>query len=384
MVDPQRRQPGTGEPITVWGAELLVVDLPLIRPFTTSFGTTRTRQTLLVRLYTQDGLVGYGEAAALNDPFYRPETTGTCLHILRDYAVPLVLGKTVRSPAELATLLAPIRGHGFAKAGLECAFWHIAAQRDGRSLSALLGGTRSEIEVGESIGMHPTVEETCEEIATRLAEGYRRIKLKIAPGWDVHLVEAVRARFGDIVLMVDANAGYTLADTQHLKRLDAYDLLMIEQPLAFDDIVDHARLQQELATPICLDESISTPEDARRALDIGACRIINVKPGRVGGLCASLAIHHLCRERSVPLWVGGMLESGIGRAFNLAVASLPGFTLPADMSPAHVFYAEDLIEPTYEVSAQGTIAVPQEPGLGFAVCDDRIARYTAYRWSARE
>ncbi len=369
------------EPITVRRVDLLVVDLPLITTFTTSFGTTRTRQTLLVRISTTDGLVGYGEAAALNDPFYRSETTGTCLHILRDYAVPMILGKPLAEAWEVAGMLAPIRGHTFAKAGLECAVWDVFAQRSGRSLSDLFGGTRTHIEVGESIGIHPTMEETLEEVALRLAEGYRRIKLKIAPGRDAATVEAVRERFGDIVLMVDANASYTLDDLPRLKRLDAYDLLMIEQPLAFDDIVDHARLQRELRTPICLDESISSPEDARRALDIGACRILNVKPGRVGGPAASLAIHDLCRQRDVPLWVGGMLESGIGRAFNIAIASLPGFSLPADMSPSSVFYAEDLVDPTYTISADGLIAVPPTPGLGYPVHEDRIARYTSSSWS---
>ena len=358
-------------------ASVYEVAMPLLKTFVTGFGDTSSRHTVLIHVVDDEGFEGWGEAPALDHPFYLPETTSTTYSIVVEYALALSLQATSCDPHDVARAMSPIRGNTFARAGVEAAYWALASARSDRPISALLGGTADRIAVGESLSIASSLEETLEEVALRLSEGYRRIKLKIRPGWDVHVVHAVRERFGDdILLQVDANAAYTLDDADVFRTLDDYGLLCVEQPLGYDDFEGSQALQRQLKTPICLDEAIRSPRDARRALDMDACRNINVKPGRVGGLVASLEIHQLCVERGVPMWCGGMLESGIGRSANLALCSLPGFTQPADMSPAAVLYAEDLVDPTYVVDAEGYIEVPRASGLGFNVVASRIKNRT--------
>jgi o-succinylbenzoate synthase len=358
-------------------AEVLQVELPLVRPFVTGFGTTDVRQTVLVHLQAEDGLHGWGEAPALDQPFYLPETTTSTYFAASEFALPLALAASDPEPARVAAAMSRIRGNTFARAGVEQAFWSLQAAAHGTTMRALLGGERDRVAVGESLSIADTVDETLEEVALRLSEGYQRIKLKIRPGWDVEPVAEVRRAFGrDVMLQVDANAAYSLDDTDRLRRLDEYDLACIEQPLAWDALLEHAELQRSISTPICLDETLRSVDDVRRALDIDACRSVNLKPGRVGGLTASLQIAELCQSRGVSLWCGGMMESGIGRAGNLALCSLAAFTEPADMSPASVLFAWDLVDPTFEVAPDGTIAVPDAPGLGFAVRLDRVADQT--------
>jgi O-succinylbenzoate synthase len=384
--------PSIGAPVT--RAEVLEVSLPLMEPFVTGFGSTDTRRTVLVHLRDADGAEGWGEAAALDHPFYLPDTTSGSLALICEWALPIGL-KAGPDPLAVAQAMSTIRGNTFARAGVESAFWCLEAARDGVSLATLfcrkVGGgaasaeavVRRAVPVGESIGIHPTVASTLAEVDRRLGEGYQRVKLKVKPGWDVEVVAAVRQFIGpEVMLQVDANASYsaTADDMRRLEELDGFGLSCIEQPLGWDDLLGHVELQRRLSTPICLDESLRSADDVRRALLLGACRNVNLKPGRVGGVAASIAIHDLCVAKQVPLWCGGMLESGIGRAVNLALCSLPGFTDPADMSPASVLYAFDLVEPTYEVSADGTIEVPTAPGLGFDVARDRVADLTLRRY----
>ncbi|MGH7903209.1 MAG: o-succinylbenzoate synthase [Candidatus Dormibacteraceae bacterium] len=366
------RLPAEAEPFPVTRAEIWEVSLPLREPFVTGFGQTSTRRTVLLRLEDAEGHAGWGEGAALDHPFYLPETASSTYSVLVEHALPLVLEARPRSLEGVAAALAPIRGNNFAKMAVEAAYLALQAARAGVSLAHLLGGTASRIPVGESIGIKASLTETLEEVGLRLFEGYRRIKLKIRPGWDAEVVRAVRRRFGDIPLQVDANASYRLDDAARLNALDGFGLLCIEQPLGYDDIDGHAVLQRRLATPICLDESLRSVEQTRRALDIGACRNVNLKPGRVGGIVASLTIHDECRARSVPLWCGGMLESGIGRAPNIALCSLPGFVQPADMSPASVLYRDDVLDGGYEVDSEGFITVSHAPGLGYRVDDEKV------------
>ncbi len=357
--------------------ELRDLTLPLLRSFETSFGRTESKRFLLVRV-SADGLHGYGECVADPDPYYLPETLGTVHHILRDFLVPLLLGLDVTHPRELGPALARVRGHEMAKACLEMAVWDVWARRAGLPLHALLGGRPGRVQAGVSIGLQASPEALVERVAVEAAAGYRRVKIKIKPGHDLELVRAVRARFPDLPLMVDANSAYTLDDVALLRLLDDYGLTMIEQPLAWDDVVDHARLQRELRTDVCLDESIRSRDDARRALDLHACRVINVKVGRIGGFQSLLELHALCLARGVPLWCGGMLESGIGRLANVHLQTLPGFTLPGDTSASSRYFAEDLIDPPVEVTPDGTIAVPDGPGLGHAIVWPRVLRATTF------
>lgn len=355
---------------------LYKVAIPMITSFTTGFGTITERPTVIVQAETHDGIMGWGESAALPFPFYKPETTDICMLVLKDYITPLVLNKEFAGPGELVDLLRPIKGNNFSKTGIETAIWMIVSTIENKPLSKLLGGTQSKIAVGESIGIKNTIDETLDEVKLRLSQGFRRIKIKIKPGWDVKLVEAIRNKLGDIDLMVDANSSYTLNELPTLKKLDNFNLTMIEQPLAYDDIIDHATLQKQISTPVCLDESIHSAEDARRAIEIGACRIINIKPGRVGGLLESKNIHDLCKKNNIGVWCGGMLETGIGRAFNIAVASLPNYIYPADMSPVNFFYSDDLVKDSFIVNKEGYIAVPDTPGLGFEIDFEKIKKYT--------
>ncbi|HIC95680.1 TPA: o-succinylbenzoate synthase [Candidatus Bipolaricaulota bacterium] len=355
-------------------AEMRLIELKLARLFETSFGREETRRAIIVSLYG-DGAVGWGECVASSGPWYSYETVETAWHVLEDFLIPRVLGEELEAKA-VWQRLSPIRGHNMAKAAVEMAAWDLEAKLKGVPLARLLGGTKERVESGVSIGIKRSIPELLEEIESRLEEGYPRIKLKIKPGWDLKVLKAVRERFPKIKLQVDANAAYRLEDLPLLKELDRFDLLMIEQPLGYDDLVDHARLQGELETPICLDESVSSVNLAISALELGSCRIINIKPGRVGGFLPSRAIHDKCRERAVPVWCGGMLETGIGRAHNLALASLPGFTLPNDISASRRYWEQDLVEPEFSLNEDGTISVPIRPGIGVEVLRDRLEEAT--------
>ncbi len=355
--------------------ELRHIQLPLVHPFETSFGQETVRDIIIVKVWAE-GLVGYGESASSAEPFYNYETTETCWHIQRDFLVPWVLEQDISAPSELVELFAPVRGHNIAKTGLEQAWWDLWAKAEGQAISRMLGGTKEKIESGVSIGIQANVENLLERIGFFLKQGYRRIKIKIKPGWDIGVVERVRQVFPEVPLMVDANSAYTLGDVDLFKALDNYDLMMIEQPLGYDDIFDHAKLQSQIETPICLDESITTPEHARWAIELGSCRIINIKPGRVGGLYQARRIHDICQQHDVPVWCGGLLESGIGRAHNVAICALPNFRLPADLSASSRYYTRDIVLPPWELNADGTITVPTKPGIGVDVDEDLLEKVT--------
>jgi O-succinylbenzoate synthase len=363
--------------------ELHHLDMPLAHAFETSFSREFTRPCILVAVYA-DGLTGWGECTAHVGPWYSSETIETAWHMLRDFLIPAVLGQEVESPADVVTRFERVRGHPMARAGLENAIWDLLAQAQGVSLAGMVGGQRDRVPVGVSVGIEPTLDAQLDRVAGHVAEGYGRVKLKIKPGWDVDVVRAVRERWPDLALQVDANSAYTLADALVFRELDQFDLLLIEQPLHHDDIVDHARLQAQLRTPLCLDESIHSPEHARWALDINACRIINIKVGRVGGLTAARQIHDLCADRDVPVWCGGMLETNVGRATNVALATLPNFTLPGDISASARYYREDIAEPNFVLNDDSTLSVPTGPGLGVRVIVERLdavrLRHYVSRW----
>jgi o-succinylbenzoate synthase len=331
-------------------------------------------QHILVRVHGA-GEVGWGECASPIDPYYCEETTETCWHILKDFIAPNVVGREWANVDELIALYDKVRRNNFAKAGLEMACWDLLAKVQGKPLHALLGGTRREIESGVSLGIEQDIDRLYAIIDQYLDEGYRRVKLKIGPGKDVGVISKVRERYPDLPLMADANSAYRLSDLPTLQQLDAFNLMMIEQPLANDDIIDHASLQRELATPICLDECIHSVEDVRKALELGSGRIINIKVSRLGGLQEAKKVHDYCYARDVPVWCGGMHEFGIGRAANVAINSLPGFTLPGDISGSDKYYAEDIVNPAI-LATEGAIPVPDAPGLGYAIDEERIRRYT--------
>ena len=370
--------PETRAAIKVDGIELRLIRLPLLEPFETSFGKIDSRLIFLVCLQA-DGLKGWGEVVASEEPRYSYETVRTAFHVIRDFFAPALLTEPINDLDDLARRLSPFRGHNMAKAGLELAYMDLLAQMNHQSLSALIGGELDRVAVGVSLGIQPTLSKLLQRVDRYLSLGYQRIKLKIKPGWDLDVVDEVRRRHPDILLSVDANSAYTLDDQDHLKQLDDFDLLMIEQPLQNDDLVDHAKLQSVMKTRLCLDESIISERHARLALDLESCRIINIKVGRVGGYSQVLGIHNLCVSRKVPVWCGGMLESGIGRAHNIAIASLKGFTLPGDISASSRYFERDIISPGVAVAADGTVAVPGGPGLGFEVDLSFIERLTETR-----
>jgi O-succinylbenzoate synthase len=357
------------------------IELPFVHPFETSFGREFTRPTILVAVQA-DGLTGWGECVAQAGPWYSYETIETAWHVLRDILAPMVLGQEFASPQAVAATFRPVRGHPMARAALENAVWDLFAQARGVSLAHLLADAsgialgavaRHHVPVGVSVGIEPTLDELLARVERYVADGYGRVKLKIKPGWDVAVVRAVRQRWPDLPLQVDANSAYTLADAAVLAELDQFNLLLIEQPLHHDDIVDHAVLQKQLRTPICLDESIHSPEHARWALDIQAGRVINIKVGRVGGFTAALAVHDLCAARGIPVWCGGMLETNVGRAGNVALASLPNFTLPGDISASARYFHQDVAEPNFTLNVDSTISVPAATGLGVHVLPERLA-----------
>lgn len=351
------------------------IGMRLKSPFETSFGVTQARRILLVEVVA-GGVSGWGEVTTGETPSYNPETTDTAWHVISDFIAPALVDTEVEHAAAVGPRLAGIRGHEMAKAGVENALWDCEAQLRGIPLSKLIGGALEVIACGVSLGIRENPPALVRRVEQELRGGYQRIKLKIKPGKDVDFVAAVRRDFPKIMLSVDANSAYRLQDADHLKELDKFNLLMIEQPLNWDDIHAHAKLQPQLQTAICLDECINNARHALSAIELGACRIINIKLGRVGGHSEAKRVHDVCRERKVPVWCGGMLESGIGRAHNIAMSTLPGFTLPGDVSASQRYWDDDIIEPEVEVSPQGTIRVPQSPGLGFGVRRDLIDRLT--------
>jgi O-succinylbenzoate synthase len=361
--------------VTIEKIELFLCRLPLVHFFETSFGRTYDRTFVLIRVEAA-GIEGWGECVAEANPYYSAETTETVWHIIAGFIAPLVIGHRFDHPRDIYPHLKRIRGHNMAKAGVEMAIWDLYARSVNQPLSKVLGGTRDRIASGVSIGIQDSLDQLIGKIEKELAAGYQRIKIKIKPGWDLDAVERVRKTLGNIPLQVDANAAYTLADAAMLAKLDPFDLLLIEQPLDYDDVMDHAVLQRQITTPVCLDESIHTVRIARDAIDAKACKIINIKPGRVGGHQASIELHDLCAAHDIPVWHGGMLESGIGRAHNIHLASLPNFRLPGDIAASKRYYQPDLIEPEIDIAKDGTIEVPTGPGIGVNIVRERIDKAT--------
>ena len=355
--------------------ELFHIKIPLVAPFETSFGVTTDRESIIARV-TADGVTGWGECVADADPGYAYETVQTAWHIITDFLIPSIFAKPIDDPRHTPQRFAGVRGHQMAKATLESALWDIAAQQAGKSLHDYIGGVRDRVVVGVSIGIQPTTEKLVERVLGFREVGYTRIKIKIKPGRDLQDARAVRAAIPGVPLMVDANSAYTLADADLFKHMEDLNLLMIEQPLAYDDIYEHSKLQRLLQTPICLDESIHSAADARFAIELGACKIINIKQGRVGGLTNAIAVHDMCAANGIPVWCGGMLETGIGRALNVALATLPNFTLPGDLSASNRYYNPDLIDPPFNFNSDGTLSVPTVPGLGVHVVMDRLEHVT--------
>lgn len=346
--------------------ELRHIKMVLVHPFVTSMGVEYDEEHIIVRV-DADGVTGWGESVAEGSPFYSYETVQTAWHILKDFIIPTVIGKDFNSVDEVIACYSKVRGHMMAKAGLEAAVWDAFAKSQNISLSKMLGGTRDKIDVGVSIGIQDSVSELLNKVEGYLEEGYKRIKIKISPGYDLQFVEALREHYPQLLLQVDANSAYTLEDIDIFRKMDDYNLSLIEQPLGYDDIYDHSKLQKELKTPICLDESIHSIGDARAGIELDSCRIINIKPGRVGGYTESKLIHNYCASKNIPVWHGGMLESGIGRAGNIALASLPNFILPGDISASKRYYKQDIVEPEFVVNSDGTMNVPTGAGIGVEV-----------------
>lgn len=346
--------------------ELRHIKMELVSPFVTSMGTEYDEEHIIVRV-DAEGVTGWGESVAEGTPFYSYETVQTAWHILNDFLIPAVLGKDLHSVEEAISAYQGVRGHRMAKAGLEAALWDAFAKTQQKSLSKLLGGIRDRIEVGVSIGIQESTGKLLEKVEGYLDEGYQRVKIKIAPGLDLQFIEALRKAYPSLRLQVDANSAYSLDQADILKQMDAYGLLLIEQPLGYDDIFEHSLLQKQLKTDLCLDESIHSLADTRAAHALESCRIINIKPGRVGGFTESKLIHDYCSSKQIPVWHGGMLESGIGRAGNIALASLPNFILPGDISASNRYYKRDIVEPEFVVNKDGTMEVPTQPGIGVTV-----------------
>jgi O-succinylbenzoate synthase len=365
--------------IKIRAVELIEINLPLVHFFETSFGRTYERRIILVRVEDADGAEGWGEVTAGESPGYSDEWTDSAWVTIETILAPSVIGREFGSAADVWDSMVWARGHRMAKSAIETACWDLEAKKLGVPLWRHLGGVNQTIECGVSIGIQDSVEQLLDKIRVELEAGYKRIKIKISPRWDYDVIKAVRKEFGDIRLMGDANSAYSLADIDKLRSLDEFDLMMLEQPLGYDDIVDHAKLQREIKTPICLDEPIKSPDDARKAIELGSGKIINLKNGRVGGHTQSKLVEQVAREAGIPVWCGGMLESGIGRAHNIAISTLAGYTMPGDVSASKRYWHEDIIEPAVEVSVDGTITAPEGPGIGFTVCRDRIERAAVRR-----
>ncbi len=358
------------------------IQMPLVHFFETSFGRTYSRRILLVTVHCE-GVDGWGESVVGEDPFYSSEWIETAWPTLTRYLIPALLGKQIASARDVPSLFAKVRAHRMAKAALEDALWEAEAAQKKIPLWKLLGGTRREIPSGVSIGIQDSVDQLLEKIQIELAAGYRRIKIKVKPGWDTKVLERIRSRWADITLSCDANSAYTLDQVEHLRKFDQFNLLMIEQPLWNDDIYYHARLQKELRTALCLDESIVDARSAAFAVETAACRIINIKVGRVGGFSEALSIHDVCQSNKIPVWCGGMLETGIGRAHNIALSTLSNFSLPGDVSASKRYWKEDIIDPEVEVSPQGMIGVSDQPGTGYRIKPDLIEKLTVRKETLR-
>ena len=355
--------------------ELFVIDLPLVHPFRTSFGEERVRRVLLVSV-AGEGAVGWGECVASSGPWYSYETVDTAFHMIRDFIVPLLRGARLEHPRDFPALVAPIRGHPMAKAAVEAAIWDLFCRLKGVPLWKEIGGVREEVLSGVSIGIQDSIPELLARVWEFVDRGYPRVKLKVKPGWDISVLEAVRGEFPEIKLQVDANCAYRPGDPA-LPEFDRFGLLLVEQPFHYEDLLEHARLARTLSTPVCLDESITSPHRAREAMELGACSVINIKQGRVGGLTAAVEIHDLARERGIPVWCGGMLETGVGRALNVALATLPNFSLPNDISATDRYFREDIAHPPFALTSRGTIPVPGGPGIGVEVDGERLRREAA-------
>ena len=359
--------------------ELIEIKMPLVSFFETSFGRTTERRIILTKVIDADGAAGWGECTAGETPSYCEEWTESAWWVLKDILTPRILGAEIETAWQTGEIFKPVRGNQMAKAALETAVWDLEAKKLGVPLWRHLGGANREIACGVSIGIQDSVEELFDKIQTELEAGYQRIKIKIKPGWDLEVIKRVREKFGNILLMGDANSAYTLKNIGLFQDMDEYGLMMFEQPLAHDDMIDHALLQNRIKTPVCLDESIHSAADAQKALDIGACRIINVKLGRVGGHAEAQRVEQVATANNIDIWCGGMLESGVGRAHNLAMSTLAGFTLPGDVSASKRYWAEDIIEPMVETSATGMMIAPETPGIGFAVNEERINKIAVRR-----
>jgi O-succinylbenzoate synthase len=349
--------------------------MELVAPFVTSRGTETHQEHIIIKTESK-GITGWGECVAGASPSYSNETIKTAWHILEDFLIPGIMNKNLQTVQDAVNSWKWIRGHRMAKAGLESAIWDVFAKMHNKSLSKILGGTRDKVEVGVSVGIQSSPDKLNETIEGYLREGYKRIKIKIAPGKDLEFISAVRNKFQDIMLQVDANSSYSLDDIDVFKEMDNFTLLMIEQPLGYKDIYEHSKLQKEIKTPVCLDESIHSFNVTKAAVELGSCKIINIKPGRIGGFTETKLIHDYCASKKIPVWHGGMLETGIGRAGNVALASLPNFTLPGDISASKRYYKEDIVEPPFEVSRDGMMNVPTEPGIGVKVVNNKLEKVT--------
>ena len=358
------------------------LNLPLVRPFQTSFGTTKDRRVVLAEIHSE-GLIGWGECTAGEHPHFSEESVDSCWNVIVDELGPMLAASSPENGGQCPQIFGLVRGNRMAKATLENAIWDLEAQRQGISLSQLLGGVRETIPCGVSIGIQPSISELIELIEREVSAGYQRIKLKCKHGWDLEVFERVRNRFPEITLSCDANSAYRLKDADHLASFDQFDLLMVEQPLWYDDFYYHSMLQKQMNTAICLDESIRNRRDALAAIEMESCRIINIKLGRVGGFSEALAVHNAAFERGIPVWCGGMLESGIGRSHNIALSTLENYSLPGDVSASQRYWKEDIIEPEVTVSAQGEISIPDTPGRGYEVRTDLVERLTVRKHEIR-
>ncbi|MFC4558981.1 o-succinylbenzoate synthase [Virgibacillus kekensis] len=365
-------------PVSIEKIKLRRLNMTLKDSFTTSFGTLQEKDFFILEAVDVEGNRGFGESVAFSSPWYSEETVETNYHVIKDFLINLLRGKQIDHPDDVFEIFRSIRGNNMAKAAVEGAIWDLYAKQNNLSLSEALGGTKKKIDVGISIGIQPSVGALLKTVDHYVSAGYKRIKIKIKPGWDYEVLREVKLTFPSIPIMADANSAYTLEDISQLQKLDELDLLMIEQPLAHDDIVDHSKLQSAMHTPICLDESIHSVADAKQAIELGSCKIINIKIGRVGGLSESKRIHDICQQNGIEVWCGGMLEAGIGRAHNIALTTLPQFVLPGDTAGSERYWKKDIITPEVVVK-DGQISVPEGPGIGYAIDDDALDSFTVHK-----